>query len=476
MTRTHVWALVAVVMVGAGAGIADAQLLETRTTTVPAAAGVTFEVTNAFVRVPELRDAAAGSATIDLNVVRIRRAGGPVSDRVHVLLAGGPGDSGVNLAMSILRQGGPAVWQLFDGEFIGIDQRGTGGSRPLLQTPAVYDLPLDQPGSIENWLPKIHAVNRAAALGFRAQGIHLEAYNTRESADDVADVLRAFGRDRATLWGRSYGSHLALAVLARHPAAVERLVLVSPEGPDHTWKSPAGVDRVLAELVRLGATDLEDNLRAVLGRLRDAPVTVRTTNPASGAPETVVLGAFDIQWIVSQALGDPRLLPTIPAAVRQMASGNFASIAAVAAVRRARIGVQSAMKHMMDLSSGASGPRRRQIETEAERALLGNAINFPAMYEGEGWAPVTDLGEAFRAPVRSTVPALLLVGDLDPRTPLENAHDLAATLPNARISVVENATHEFDVFGSAAIRDVLLQFLSGQTPVGRVSLPRPVFP
>jgi hypothetical protein len=70
----------------------------------------------------------------------------------------------------------------------------------------------------------------------------------------------------------------------------------------------------------------------------------------------------------------------------------------------------------MDLSSGASVERQRQIDREARDALLGNAINFPGMFITDAWEPVTDLGSDFR-PVQSAIPTLILVGDLDPRTP-----------------------------------------------------------
>jgi pimeloyl-ACP methyl ester carboxylesterase len=49
-------------------------------------------------------------------------------------------------------------------------------------------------------------------------------------------------------------------------------------------------------------------------------------------------------------------------------------------LRRERSGVQSAMKMVMDLASGASAGGRARIEREASTAPLGNAINFPAMY------------------------------------------------------------------------------------------------
>ena len=128
------------------------------------------------------------------------------------------------------------------------------------------------------------------------------------------------------------------------------------------------------------------------------------------------------------------------------------------------------MKHMMDLSSGASADRQQQIRDEARDALLGNAINFPGMFVADAWAPVTDLGKNFRRPVTSSVPTLILVGDLDPRTPVANAREIAATLSAADVVVLENATHQFDVFGSEAVRDVLRRFLRREPVPERITL------
>jgi pimeloyl-ACP methyl ester carboxylesterase len=457
--------------------IAHGQLLGTTVSAVTTPDGAVIEVTNGFVRVPELRGPdATPSGSIELAFVRLRRSGLPARPTAHVILAGGPGDSGVNLVLGLARQGSSAVWQLFDGDVVGIDQRGTGRSRPNLEAAVRYGLPLDAPGSPAEWLPHIDRTSRRVAADFRARGIRLEAYNTRESADDIADVGAALGYERFTIWGRSYGTHLALATVARHPRVVARLVLVSPEGPNHTWKLPSQVDLVIRRLVERGATGLETHIRQVLGRLTAEPASVLVTDPQSGARSTVVLGAFDVQWITAQALGDPRLVATLPAAFRDMARGNFERMAQVALLRRSRAGVDSAMKHMMDLSSGSTAQRRRQIDSESRDALLGNAINFPGMFVGSAWAPVTDLGEEFRTPVKSEIPTLILVGDLDPRTPVANAREIAVTLPAAKIVVLENGTHQFDVFGSAAIRAVLGQFLRGEVVTTEaLTLPAIVF-
>jgi pimeloyl-ACP methyl ester carboxylesterase len=449
--------------------------VRTRRQTSPLAAddGTAFEVTSGLVRVAEARDASRVGAgrTVDVAVVRIRRAGTSGSASPHVILAGGPGDSGVDQALGLVRRGGALFANLVKGDVIGIDQRGTGRSLPNLSSPARYAFPLDEPGSLESWLPIVERVNAAEAERLRGVGIDLAAYNTRESADDVAEVCQALGYTHATLWGRSYGTHLALATAARHATLVDRLVLVSPEGLDHTWKLPSHVDAVLARLETRGAGELVGPLGRIIERLRRYPVAVEVVHPGNGRPTKVVLGAFDVQWIVANALGDPRAVATLPSAIREMRDGDFRRLAQIAIVRRERAGVQSAMKMMMDLSSGGSADRRARIEREASTSPFGNAINFPGLYLQRAWNP-GDLGDTFRRPVTSAAPALLLVGDLDPRTPVENAREIASTLRNGRVVVLENAGHQFDLFGAAPVRDVLERFLRGESPaVNHIALP-----
>lgn len=468
MSRGHLAAALALSL----APSAHAQLRDAQDRTLTADDGTAFVVTSGVVRVPEERTGGApSSATIDLAVVRVRRVG-PSRPGAHVVLAGGPGDSGTELVLGMARQGGVALSDLIAGDYVGIDQRGTGRSSPSLASDVLYDLPPRDTGSPAVWLPAMARASRHVAAGFGGRGIRLQAYNTRESADDVDDVRRALGYERITLWGRSYGSHLALATLRRHPGTVERLLLVGPEGPNHTFKLPEQVDVVLRRLAaKAGLPELPDQMRQVLARLAHKPALVVVRHPLTGQPVPVGIGAFDVQWLTADALGDPRFVATLPAAYREMAAGDFQRIGPLVLMRRTRLGVESAMKHMMDLSSGATAARRTQIERESRTALLGNAINFPGMYLSEAWS-ASDLGDAFREPVRSDVPALILVGDLDPRTPVENGREIAATLPNAKVVVVENATHRFDVFGSAAIRAVLARFLQeGRVDEERVTLP-----
>ena len=110
-------------------------------------------------------------------------------------------------------------------------------------------------------------------------------------------------------------------------------------------------------------------------------------------------------------------------------------------------------------------------DTLSKTSPLGDAINFPGSATMAAWGTV-DLGDSYRQAVRCDVPVLIVAGDLDPRTPVENAREIATTLPRASVVFVENATHQFDLFGSTAMRELLAAFLrDGTSPVKRIALP-----
>ena len=115
------------------------QLHDVQTRSLTAIDGTEFEMTTGVVRVPEQRTAGVASSkrTIDLAVVSVRRAGTPATPSAHVILAGGPGDSGVEQVLGLARQGGRVFAELVSGDVVGIDQRGTGRSVPNLSSPAL---------------------------------------------------------------------------------------------------------------------------------------------------------------------------------------------------------------------------------------------------------------------------------------------------------------------------------------------------
>ena len=104
-----------------------------------------------------------------------------------------------------------------------IDQRGTGESGAL-RCPSVQRL-----RSLDPFRPA--AVGACA----RAVGPRRAAYTTADTVQDLDALRAAFGSAKLALMGVSYGTHVALQYARTFPARTDRLVLdsiVGPDGPD----------------------------------------------------------------------------------------------------------------------------------------------------------------------------------------------------------------------------------------------------
>ena len=417
------------------------------------------------------------SRPIELVFVRFKstaeRPGPPI-----VYLAGGPGGSGINLAR------GPR-FPVFDamrevGDVIALDQRGAGRSMPSLTCRERWNFPLDQPGDPAVFLRLALDRCRECAEHWKRQGVDLTGYNTNESADDIEDLRRALNAEKISLLAGSYGTHLALAVIRRHESSIHRAVLAGVEGPDQTLKLPSYGQTVLEKIDRLVKADLELSrripdflglMKQVLDQLDRQPVTVAVNDLETGKQVQITVGKFDLQFLTAQSLGSRNAMRMLPRNFEAMSKGDFSFLGrASLQMRREQIG--SAMAFMMDCSSGASPERLARIESEAGKCLLGDAANFPFPGIGDAWGN-PDLGEAFRAPVRSSVPVLLVSGTLDGRTPVSNADEVQAGFTNSLRFIIDGASHGDDLFvSSPEIKKIMVEFMKGD-PLSAMSTTLP---
>ena len=432
-------------------------------------------------RVPEDR-ARPGGPEIELAFVRFRTAN-PEPGPTMVFLAGGPGASGVEWCV------GPATGRLVrlldTCDVIGLDQRGTGRSVPnLSEGPSFeYALPLDEPATRDALIEAYsEAVERCAAY-WQEQDVDLAAYHTEASADDLDDLRAALGLEQVALWGASYGTHLGIAYLRRHPEHAARAVLSRIEGPDHTLKLPSTTQRALERLGELVRADpgVGEALPDLVGTVRELLETLERESPRvtlehDGETLRLVLGPFDLQSHIANTLGLAFELAGLPAALQRMTQGDWSDLAPGALdLRRGEVG--SAMALAMDCASGATKDRLRRIGRETRDAanLLADAVNVPYPKACRACGDL-DLGDDFRAPFPCDVPMLLVSGDLDARTPPSNAEELLGGFPNAVHVLVRNAGHEPIEVLAPEYRELLQAFLRGERVESRtVELPAPRF-
>lgn len=409
-------------------------------------------------RVPENRDRPDGR-TIELAFVRFPTTSATPGPPI-VYLAGGPGGAGTDAASGTRFGLFQALRSVAD--VIAFDQRGTGLSQRLPDCPHRTALPLDV-SSREAYAALYTETARACAAHWRRAGVDLTAYTTEASADDLDALRQSLGAEQVQLWAISYGTHLALATIRRHPDAVARAVLAGVEGPDHTLKLPSHQQALMEQIaaihhVQNPASTFLDDVEAVLDALRRQPVTVDVE--AGGETVPLAIGAFDVQRLAAGMLGGPELSLVLPPMFVAMRAGDFSGVAPWVLRLKAPAGVY-AMSAAMDAASGASLLRRARIASEARRTVLGDAINFPAPEQAAGLG-VPDLGPAFRAPVVSDVPVLFISGTLDGRTPVANADEVAAGFSNGTQLVIEGAGHSDPLFlGSPLILERMRAFFAG---------------
>lgn len=398
-----------------------------------------------------------------------------------VYLAGGPGGSGIGAARGTRFPIFMAMREIAD--VIALDQRGTGTSRPNLVCPELLDYPIEKTPSREEVTELLKKRSRTCSENFTKQGVDLNGYNTNESADDLDDLRKAIGSDKISLWGISYGTHLSLATVKRHEKKIHRLILAGVEGLDDTIKLPSNTELHLEHLDRLVRNDaglrkeipsFVGLIKEVLDRVDREPVMVESTHPITKEKVKVTINKFAVQILTAFAFGSGE--NALPAAFYRMSRGDFSHTAQrwLAFAADQRIG--SAMAFMMDCHSGISAERRVRVAREARTTLLGNALDLPFPDVCEAWGN-PDAGNAFRTPVKTSIPTLFISGTLDVRTPPSNAEEVRRGFRTSDHLIIEGAVHSDPLFlSSPQIKDVMLEFMKGEKlSTNRISLELMVF-
>jgi pimeloyl-ACP methyl ester carboxylesterase len=400
-------------------------------------------------------------ARVGLKLLRLR-ATTPAPGPPIVYLAGGPGSAGIPSQPLF----SPLVLALREsGDVIFFDQRGTGRSLPSLVIPGTLNLPGDQPLRSAATEARLVTLARAMRDSLAARGVDPSAYTTIESVEDLEALRVAIGAERLVVWGHSYGSHLALAYLKRHPGRVARLMIGGVNGTDQRWRPPADGDVLLARVdsavradagLRAAMPDFLGTVRRVMQRLQREPIMVEQDG------RRWLVGRDEVATTIAIQSGDIEFIRRLPMLFAALDRGNAELFVRVMRQTVHERPIGTAMTYYMTQASGFSAARAARVARETPSAILGNAINWPfdvPAFTDALAAP--DLGDDFRAPVRSDVPALLYSGTFDGRTSLGDAEEVRRVLPNVALVIVDGASHSPHTM-SIELMQVMRDFVAGR--------------
>jgi pimeloyl-ACP methyl ester carboxylesterase len=415
-------------------------------------------------RVPEDPSNPAGRA-IDLRVALIPAAAAiPQNDPVF-WLAGGPGGAATE-----------EFWwtrAVFTGlhsdrDFVLVDQRGTGGSHPLV-APAAPDVSgqssEEAVATIKAWVAKTLAEMDGDP----------RFYTTSVAMDDLDLVRAALGYDRINLYGASYGATAAQYYLRQHEDRVRTVVLDGATlldvpvferiAPNTQRALDLLFDRCEASRPCAAAyPGVRDEFATVLARVTTNPASTSVTPP--GAAEPIVIDRSAFAGVVHQLLMDAQSAATLPAHIHSAYGGDFDPLARALANAMGQGSDQLVMSVMIRCSEAWARYDPSEVARLGEATFEGELeVQMARSQETscglipKGTVPPND-GE----PVRSDVPALLLVGEADPQDPPPNVADAAVELPRSATVVIPGQGHT--VAHIACMPSLVAAFIRAGTATG----------
>ncbi|MEO0582561.1 MAG: alpha/beta fold hydrolase [Bacteroidota bacterium] len=385
-----------------------------------------------------------------------------------IYLAGGPGGSGTGTAKGKRFELFMKLREVAD--VIAFDQRGTGMSHRLPRCPYSVNFELEKAIDKPEYIQKTSENIEKCREFWEEKGVNLQAYNTTESAQDIEDLRKVLQVEKVSLWGISYGSHLAFEYIRLFEDKVDKVVLASLEGSDETIKLPQRTEDFVFHIAELAQEnygsdkrypDLKQKIIEVHKRLQLAPAKGAYIN-RNGGVDTVGISNFELQSAIATFyLKNPQDSKKLPKVYAQMYEGDFSTIAPDVMVMKRYVfdGIRP-MGFAMDMQSGISAQRRAQVQDQIESALLGSAINF-LLFEWMEHVDFSQLPDTFRDMPANQVEALLLSGSLDGRTYLKSGQGIASKFERGQHVTIENAGHDL-YMASPLIGDIVLDFFKGK--------------
>jgi pimeloyl-ACP methyl ester carboxylesterase len=420
------------------------------------------------------------SRMIEIGYVRFPALDGAEGPPI-VYLAGGPGGSGTGTARA-------QRFELFmqmrqHGDVIAFDQRGTGlSSNDLPRCVSHVAVPDTEPTTDAEFAEAYRQAALECRMFWHEQGVEIDGYTTAQSVADISDLRAHLGAEQVTLWGISYGTHLAMAALKTIPDEIDRAILASAEGLDQTVKLPSQTEAYIERLQAAVNTqpaasaaypDIARLMARVHARLEAEPMMIQVQTRDGVHP--FLLQRRDLQQMTSGLIADPGLAAIALAMYAEIDQAGSAFIASGIVARFYELGqpiTLSPMSTAMDLASGITEARLAQVEREAQTALLGAYLNFPMPQLNGVWSGF-GLDDAFRtAPVGDT-PILLLSGTLDGRTYPDSQREALSGMSDVDWVIVENAGHNL-FMTTPEVHAVMHAFMAGEDVDGaRITAPLP---
>ncbi|WP_372751661.1 alpha/beta hydrolase [Labilibaculum sp.] len=329
-----------------------------------------------------------------------------------------------------------------------VSQRGIGPSKPTtLIENKIPALSPDKAYNEEEAVEQLQTMLTKGRKTWEDLGVDLNGFTVFEADEDINDVRKAFGYDKITIWGGSFGSHWGMTLMRSHPEIIERAILRGMEGVDHTYDHPGHTWNVYKRMAKEAESSEELKgyipecglIRAVeiiVERLTENPVTVKVKNPVTNKMQKVL---FDGHSAKQLSRGYSNSLEAWPSDIITMYNGDFTKAAEKAVKKYNNSGrsFKTASYYMLDCGSGITAERLKEYMADPANKVLETGWGY------RNGCPCweSDNGDEFRTNFETNIPTLIVQGTWDRSTPYENALELAPYFKDLKFVTLKRGPH-----------------------------------
>ncbi|PKV50143.1 pimeloyl-ACP methyl ester carboxylesterase [Aquimarina sp. MAR_2010_214] len=371
------------------------------------------------------------SRIITIPVVKLHSISNSPKEPVF-LLAGGPGASNI--------WKNPRLWLLDNHDIIMVGYRGVEGSVQL--DSEAFEKTLINHSNVfsTEHLKKLGNVLKNELKQYKKKGIDINGYNMIEVIDDIELAKNRLGYDKINLFGASYGTRLAYIYGLRYPNSIHRSVIGGINPPGHFAWDPDEVDNVLNKYGELWKTKASN--------LKRSPDIIKTIQN--------VFSKLPVQW--KKIHIDPGKVRVTMFSMLYTTVGTAQIFDAFIAAEKGDFSGLAFLVMMYDLLPDVKKIYWGEFLTKSITADYQLEKNYTAAMDSKSnllGAPLSKLFEIinhsewdvqmipkqYRTFKTSYVTTLLVNGNLDVSSPIENAKELIDYLPNGHLVVITDSGH-----------------------------------
>ncbi|WP_261923419.1 alpha/beta hydrolase [Shewanella sp. NFH-SH190041] len=360
-------------------------------------------------------------------------------DRAMLAISGGPGQSAIDnapLFNRLLHE----VRQFRD--IILIDQRGTGRSS-LLQC----ELPDITTALAMN--DEQQDLIQQTQQCLTQQQADIRHYDSRSALEDFEAVRRHAGYRYLDLYGISYGTRMAQLYMRHYPQA---LTTVTLDGVVPMQQNLLYIGQAISRATQLMLDDcrqspschqaypnLAADLATIEQQLATQPITTTVAAPLSGEQVPLQLTRSKFLSAIRMALYSPNTRSMLPFAITQAAKQHYQPIIGLYHLTLDAAGIAMGMHASVICAEDIPFADEAALSA-ARQSYIGRTMVDSLQKICTVWQMPAAAAD-FHQPINSTIPTLLLSGQLDPATPPAWGELAMQQLRNARHLVAPYAGH-----------------------------------